>query len=184
MSYIGGELTVSGHGARLGQILDSIKGLTGIAIDAPPQSADNRIFDDIGPASARRVLEILLDGSNVNYVLVSSPQDSQHVQQLILTARTNEPPPVPAGAAAGAMAEQAGGPTLYGAGFGGGEVPVVQPAAVEAVADPGGNGIPTNVNIQQAATASGKTPGQILDELQKKQLQELDAQEAAQAAQQ
>jgi hypothetical protein len=37
-------------------------------------------------------------------------------------------------------------------------------------------GIPAGFNVQQAATASGKTPGQILDELQKQQMQALDSQ--------
>jgi hypothetical protein len=43
---------------------------------------------------------------------------------------------------------------------------------------------PVNSKIQQAATASGKTPGQILDEMQKKQLQQLDEQAAQPAPQQ
>jgi hypothetical protein len=41
--------------------------------------------------------------------------------------------------------------------------------------------VPNGVNIQQLAAQSGKSTGQILDELQKHQLQVLDDQAAAQS---
>jgi hypothetical protein len=37
-------------------------------------------------------------------------------------------------------------------------------------------GVPAGFNVRQAAAESGKTTGQILDELQKQQQQVLDAQ--------
>ena len=179
LSFSDGKLTVTGNGARLGEILEAIKKLTGISLDIPASGADEQIFDNVGPAPPREVLERLLNGSNLNYVILSSSENPQQVQQLILTART-EAPPTPPGPGTGVVAQQATGPALYGAGFSAEaseeSTPPVAPEPIAAV----GNAIPVNPNIQQAASASGKTVGQILDELQKKQLQQLDDQ-AAQA---
>lgn len=189
VTYSGGQLKVVGHGARLGQILETIKALTGIRLEVPQDIADNQIFDDVGPAPARQALIRLLDGTKLNYVILSSSEDPQGVKELILTAQTSM---MPAGTP-GSPTVQASGPALYGAGFGeaGSEeattVPVastVEPVAapVKPVANPA-YAVPTNVNIQQMATAAGKTPGQVLDELQKQQIQQLDQQAAQQAAQ-
>jgi hypothetical protein len=41
--------------------------------------------------------------------------------------------------------------------------------------------VPTGINVQKLASESGKTPGQILDELQKHQQQMLDDQAASQS---
>jgi hypothetical protein len=172
VSYSDGELTVAGHGARLGQILETIKALTGIALDVPPGSTDNQIFDDVGPAPIREALRQLLDGAKLNYVIRGSAEDPQSVKQLILTARTGTVTTSGPPSANGMPTEEASGPALYGEGFG---EAINQPAVIEPVVNTA-NAIPLNVNIQQQANASGKTPGQILDELQKKQLQQLDDQ--------
>jgi hypothetical protein len=179
LSFTDGKLTVTGNGARLGEILEAIKKLTGISLDIPAGSGDEQIFDNVGPAPPREVLERLLNGSNLNYVILSSAENPQQIQQLILTARTNAPPAT-TGSGTGAVAEQATGPALYGAGFSTDESAESAPPAAPEPTAAVNNAIPVNVNIQQAAAASGKTPGQILDELQKKQLQQLDDQ-AAQA---
>jgi hypothetical protein len=179
VSYSDGELKVVGHGARLGKILETIKALTGITLDLPADGADIQIFDDVGPAPVRKALIQLLDGSKLNYVILGSSETPQRVRQLILTAQTSTMPASTLGSASGSPIEQAKGPTLYGEGFG--EVspqpepvqPAINPAAIA-------NAIPVNVNIQKEAAASGKTPGQILDELQKKQLQQLDDQSGPQ----
>jgi hypothetical protein len=175
VSYSDGELKVVGHGARLGQILETIKALTGITLDLPPDGADIQIFDDVGPAPVRKALIQLLDGSRLNYVILGSSETPQRVRQLILTAQTSTTPASTPGSANGSPVEQAKGPTLYGEGFG--EVSP-QPEPVQPALNPVAiaNAIPVNVNIQKEAAASGKTPGQILDELQKKQLQQLDDQ--------
>lgn len=169
-----GKLTITAHDAPLGEVLEAIQRLTGIAADIPPGGAEQRIFDNVGPAPVREVLVKLLDGTNLNYVIVSSAQDPRVVKKLILTAQTTASQPVQQLSAREA-GEQADGPTLYGAGFSNDAAQTVEP-------NPPANGIPTNVNIQQAAAAENKTPGQILDELQKKQIKQLEDQ-AAQAAQ-
>jgi hypothetical protein len=179
VTYSGGELKVVGHGARLGQILETIKALTGITLEVPQDSADNQIFDDVGPAPARQALMQLLDGTRLNYVILSSSEDPQSVKGLILTAQTAMMPTTTLGSAKELPTEQASGPALYGAGFSEatGQAPPIEPAANTP------SPVPVNPTIQQEATASGKTPGQILDELQKKQLQQLDARAAQSAPQ-
>ena len=178
VSYTDGQLKITGRGARLGQILETIKALTGMTLDVPPDSADIQIFDDVGPAPVRKALMQLLDGTRLNYVILGSSETPQRVRQLILTAQAGTASASPLGPANGPPTEQAKGPALYGEGFG--EVvpeaePVQPPINAAAAA---ASGIPVNVNIQKEASASGKTPGQILDELQKKQLQQLDDQAA------
>jgi len=179
VTYSGGKLEVAGHGARLGQILEAIKELTGITLEVPQGSADNQIFDDVGPAPTRQALMQLLDGTKLNYVMLGSSEDSEHVRELILTARTSMMPTATLGSAKELPTEQASGPALYGAGFGEatGQAPAIEPPPNTT------STVPVNTNIQQEASASGKTPGQILDELQKKQLQQLDAQAAQSAPQ-
>jgi hypothetical protein len=174
VSYSDGVLKVTGHGERLAQILENIKSLTGIQMDIPASLEENQIFDDVGPAPVRDALIKLLDGARLNYLILGSPQDPQRVSQLVLTAETTTAQvktPV-----AGVTVAQASGPTLYGAGFG--DSTGQEAAAEEPPPPPAANAIPVNVNIQQAAAAEGKTPGEILDELQKKQIQQLDEQSA------
>ncbi len=171
VSYSDGALKVTGHGAHLAQILKSIKALTGIEMDIPASVEENQIFDDVGPAPLREALVKLLDGARLNYLILGSLRDPQGVTQLVLTAETSSAQiKTPA---AGVTTEQASGPALYGAGFGDAtaqDTAAAEPAQVQA------NAIPVNVNIQQVAAAAGKTPGEILDELQKKQIQQLDQQ--------
>jgi hypothetical protein len=180
VTYSGGQLKVVGHGARLEQILETIKALTGITLEVPQDSADNQIFDDVGPAPARQALMQLLDGIKLNYVILGSSGEPERVNGLILTAQTSMMPTTTLGSANGLPTEQASGPALYGAGFSEttGQAAPIEPMANAATAEP------VNSKIQQAATASGKSPGQILDEMQKKQLQQLDEQAAQSAPQQ
>jgi hypothetical protein len=181
VSYKDGELKVVGHGARLGSILEIVKSLTGIALDIPQDGAENQISDDIGPAPLRQALINLLDGARLNYLILGSSEDPQGIKQIILTAQTSTSQIGKPAPAAGLSTEQASGPALYGSGFGAASGP--DTAIVEPVVPTPANSIPVNVNIQQAAASSGKTPGEVLDELQKKQLQQLDDQAAQSAPQ-
>jgi hypothetical protein len=185
VTYSGGQLKVVGHGARLEQILETIKELTGITLEIPQDSADNQIFDDVGPAPARQALMQLLDGTRLNYVILGSPGEPERVNGLILTAQTSTMPTTTSGSANGLPVEQASGPALYGAGFSEttGQATTIEPAANTGTPAPVNTNMPVNPTVQQESNATGKTPGQILDELQKKQLQQLDAQAAQSAPQ-
>jgi len=183
-----GNITVAARDARLGEILEAIQRLTGIAVDIPAEGSEERIFDSVGPAPVREALVKLLDGTKFNYVIVSSTQDPRTVKRLILTAQTGGAPIPHAGGGAQGEEQAQAGPSLYGgSGFSNDESanneppatsqtqPIDPPAATKAAI-----GLPANFNLQQAAAAAGKTPGQMLDELQKRQIQQMDDQLAAQ----
>jgi hypothetical protein len=181
-----GNITVAARDARLGEILEAIQRLTGIVVDIPAEGSDERIFDSVGPAPVREALVKLLDGTKFNYVIVSSTQDPRTVKRLILTAQTSGAPIPHAGGAQGEEQAQAG-PSLYGgSGFSNDETASNEPAANQPqpidppAATKAAIGLPANFNLQQAAAAAGKTPAQMLDELQKRQIQQLDDQLAAQ----
>ena len=169
--YVNGDISVEGRGERLSRILETIGGLAGIEMEVPDGSAQERIFDDIAAAPLRDVLRRLLDGNTLNYVIVDSADRPERIRKLIIEAKGGAAEAD--GAEITAAADNAGQPAeAYDAASQTPDLPVsgLQPALNPA------NAIPTNINIQQAAAASGKTPGQILDELQKKQIQQLDDQ--------
>lgn len=176
-----GKITINSRDAKLGEILEAIERLTGITVDIPPAGADERIFDNVGPMLVREALVKLLDGTKFNYIIVSSAQDPQAVKKLILSTQTNTPP-ITASTPSPQNTEEASGPALYGgSGYNNDTTasndppptpqPIETPAAAKAAL-----GLPANFNLQQAAAAAGKTPGQMLDELQKRQIQQLDDQ--------
>ena len=173
VSYAGGELTINAWNVPLGDVIEAIRVRTGIAVELPFEAMDDPVFDHVGPAPLRDALTQLLYGSGSNYVIRTSSQDPQTVTKLILSAQprlaSSGPPQQKVQPAANQADNEA---LLNGAGFNN-EAPVpIQPVSSPITQ----LGLPANFNVQQAATASGKTPGQILDELQKRQMQVLDDQ--------
>jgi len=172
VSYADGELTVNAQNARLGDVIEAIRVRTGIAVEFLSESMNDRVFDRVGPAPLRDALTKLLYGSGLNYVIQTSSQDPQIVTKLVLSAQPQVAATGPPRQANLPVAEQADNRASSGGADLNNEAPVVP---VQPVQNPSAIGIPVGFNIQQAATASGKTTGQILDELQKQQQQVLDA---------
>lgn len=180
-----GRLTIQATGQDFTAVLDAVRLATGIAIDIPPGGSSEPVFMKLGPVSVRDALVALMDGASYNYLMLGSPTDPQTISRLVLSVRPagNAPPLVASNAAAGGVVQ----PTLYG-GQGYTADPDAatpeppEPQQLQPTEIP--SSVPTGINIQQLATQEGKTPGQILDELQKKQLEMLDQQNAAQAQQQ
>jgi hypothetical protein len=171
VSYAGGELTIHAENVPLRDVLEAIQARAGITVEFPQEAMEDSVFDHVGPVPAQAALAQLLYGSGYNYVIQTSSQDPQVVTKLVLSAQTHvasaSPPqhPIPP------KNEQADNQALYGNNTQVAIEPIPPvPAASTLI------GIPTGFNVQQAATTSGKTPGQILDELQKHQLQVLDDQ--------
>jgi hypothetical protein len=171
VSYADGELTINAQNVPLGNVIEAIRVRTGIAVELPSEAMDDRVFDHVGPAPLRDALTQLLYGSGSNYVIQTSSQNPQIVTKLVLSAQPRVASSRPPQHTNQPAANQADNEALsYGTGFNN-EVPI------QTVPTPiAQQGIPVGFNVQQAATASGKTPGQILDELQKRQLQVLDDQ--------
>jgi len=181
VSYTDGKLTIDANNDRLGDVIEAIRLRVGLSVELPAEPMDDRVFDHVGPAPLRDALTQFLYGSGLNYVIQTSYDDPQSVTKLILSSQPHLVSTRPTQHVNQPTVDQAEAPALYGgAGFAS-ETPgePIQPVPVPAQPTPSASnvaGVPAGFNVQQAAAASGKTTGQILDELQKQQLQALDAQ--------
>lgn len=179
-----GKLTIRANGQDLFSVLDAVRSVTGITVDMPVSQSPDPVFMNAGPLSTQDVLVALLEGTKYNYVIVGSEKDSQLVTRLVLSEQNSKPAtPLVASAQPQPVTSQ---PELYGGQ--GVEVadtdpqtsqPPPGPPPIQPAATP--SSVPTGINLQQLAAQSGKTTNQILDELQKRQLQQLDDQSATQA---
>ena len=175
-----GILTVDPHNAALVEVLGAISATAGFQLDVPPSSMDGKVFDQIGPLPLREALVQLLYGSGFNYIIQTAPQNPQQVTHVFVSPRmvgASETAVAtgPRQTADGLSEDQA----LYG-GFAD-SAAQEQPAPAVVLPAPSGNpanvpGVPAGFNLNKAAAEAHKTPGEILDELQKRQLEILDAQ--------
>jgi hypothetical protein len=177
-----GKLTIRANGQDFVSVLQSVHSATGVSVEMPSGMASEPVFLSTGPASVTEALVALMDGSDYNYIIVGSEKDPRLVKQLILTRRTSTAPAMLVASTQGAPAAQA---SLYG---GQGveadteaEASEPPPPSVPTQPTVVPSSVPTGINIQQLAAQSNKTPGQILDELQKRQQQVLDDQAASQS---
>jgi hypothetical protein len=180
VSTLNGEITVDPGEASLREVLQAIQFRTGIQVDYPSGGMDERVFGPIGPAPLREVLTALLYGSGLNYIIQTSEKDSNEIHKLFLSSQTGTGSAAPLQAATQTPGARNEVGSLYGAsGFseeadaGGNYAEPVVPTPPSAADIPG---VPRGFNLKQAAAASNKTPAQILDEMQKRQLEILDAQ--------
>ena len=182
-SAANGKVTIHASGQPLAQVLEAVRAVTGVKINVPADGDSEPVFMNLGPASTRDALVALVDGTRFNYIIVGSPTDSEHVSEVILSTRSKSGE---GSTVASAGAAPSAEPTLYG-GQGyredadaaaiepGIPNPATQPAEIP-------SSVPAGINIQQLAAQENKSPGQVLDELQKRQLEVLDQQAAAAAA--
>lgn len=186
--YSGGKLTIHAHGEDFTTVLNAVKSVTGVSVEMPPEGQSERIFTSVGPVSMRDALIALLDGSKYNYMIVESPGDPQVAKRLILSTRRDPGPSSMIASARDNSGSETQDTSVYGSqGFqDDSQAQAVEPQQqspppIQPVSVP--SSVPTGVNVQQIAADSHKTPGQVLDELQKHQMEMLDNQ-AAQTQQQ
>lgn len=184
VAYSNGLLTITAHDARFGDVLNAIRARTGVTVEYPAGLANDRVFDDIGPAPMREVLMTFLDGSRFNYVMRGSSSDPRVVHELILTPRSGS-------AAMAANQPRASAVPKEADAYGQGTVdetqqyePQPQPVPAAHV-----NPLPASVGkaLQEEAAALQQanpqmTHGEILAEMQKRNDDRLDR-EAAQSEQ-
>lgn len=84
VSWNGRELTIAATNSSLAQILTEVSTATGVKVEG--EQSDQRIFGSYGPASARDVLNQLLDGSGYN-VLIIGDKGEGTPRELVLTAK-------------------------------------------------------------------------------------------------
>src|SRR5271166_376161 len=188
-------LSVQAHGASLRSVLASIGKRTGTEIDFGAGSDAGGVYVDLGPATVRDLLRDLLNGSQLNYVMLRSRSDPGFVERLVILGDERGPASADHPPTAVVATGQPASPQLYGGGFtpdpeedeptpsvaaSAEQQPAavaVQPSAAQPSADP--SILKYQQQYQQAmadAAATGKTPGQILGELQELQQKELDEQ--------
>ncbi len=176
VSFQDNQLTIVAPNSTLSDILRAVKKLTGAEIDVP--SAPERVVTHLGPGPAREVMAELLNGSRFNYVLLGSPDDQNGLSRVVLVAKSGvqdvapNPNPNPAEQAQG-IPQSALRPQL----------PPQQEMMPEAnnEVDPATeeNAMPDDSNNdqnsaeadQQQENPGVKTPQQMLQEMQQRQLQ-------------
>lgn len=172
VSYDHGQLRIVAHNVSLATVLEAIEKQTGAKVEFPATGAGEPIYVESGPGPARDVIASLLNGSKFNYIILGASGSAEIVARIILTPRPGPQIQANAGAMQTASATPATEPEAYGVAFSTGE----DDGQPEAQAPP-----PPAPAEAQPAENGEKTLGQKLDELQKQQMKQLDAQ--AQAAQ-
>jgi hypothetical protein len=95
VSYQDGLLTIVAPNSTLGDILRGVRKHTSADIEIPP-TASERVVTRLGPGPAREVMAELLNGSRFNYILLGSPDDANLLVRVVLVAKTSDTPTQPA----------------------------------------------------------------------------------------
>jgi len=90
-SYHEGALAVEAQDATLGDILQSIHDSTGAVIDAPV--LNERVSVQLGPRPPAQAIVGLLEGMDVNYVILGGTSDQDRLLHIIVTPKTGPSPP-------------------------------------------------------------------------------------------
>jgi hypothetical protein len=90
VTCIGDQLTISADNSTLGGVLAAVHNCTGVKVDIPEGAASSRVFEELGPGPARQVLEALLSGTELDYVIGSSSADPQKIETVVLMVRSTD----------------------------------------------------------------------------------------------
>ncbi len=177
VTYENEQLTIVAPNSTLGDVLRAVRKHTSADIEIPA-TATERVVTHLGPAPAREVVAELLNGSHFNYVLLGSPENSNLLTRVVLVAKTGTdaaPGAEPAAVAKNADAQDAA------------DAP---PDAAEAEAtddtNPDDNADQGTAEAEQPAPQEQpgvKTPQQLLQEMQQRQLLMQQQQQAGQPIQ-
>lgn len=171
VSYTDGQLTIIAPNSTLGDILRAVKKQTAADMDIPA-NVNERVVTQLGPGPAREVVADLLNGSHFNYVLLGSPAQPNVLTRVVLVAKAKSDAPPAASAQPGV--DQAGNQTPPQAE----EPEVAESQEAETPEEPvDENADQTAETDQEQAPATPadqqaiKTPQQMLQEMQQRQLQ-------------
>jgi hypothetical protein len=178
VSYQNAQLTIVAQNSTLGDILRAVRKQTGAEIEIP--AAPERVVTHLGPGPARDVVAELLNGSRFNYVLLGSAADNAVLTRVVLVAKAGQDNATPNNPNASITAD----PSQPGAVSGIAQGMVQQPGnpgAPEPVPDANASEDNTDDAADQAAAEAEqpanpdqpavKTPQQMLQEMQQRQLQ-------------
>lgn len=91
--YDNGQLSIHAENATLSEVLFQIQKQTGAEIAIPSGTEQERVSSDFGPGTASEVLEQLLNGTGLNFVVVGSASDPNQLRSVILSRKTGEADP-------------------------------------------------------------------------------------------
>ena len=91
VTYQNGLLTIDATNSTLSQVLHSVQAQTGASVEMPASAANERVMMQLGPGRPRDVLNTLLNGSKFNYIILGMTENPGGVQKVILTTRLNAP---------------------------------------------------------------------------------------------
>jgi hypothetical protein len=93
VSYEAGQLTIVAENSTLSDILSQVHARMGADIDLPASASGERIWVQLGPGPARKVLASLLGGTTLDYVIQASDSeaDPDGIRSVLLSPRTSAP---------------------------------------------------------------------------------------------
>jgi len=86
--FANGQLEIHARNATLSEVLFQIQKQTGAEIAIPAGTEQERVAVDSGPAPASEVLAELLNGSDLNFVVVGSEADPNSLRSVILSRKS------------------------------------------------------------------------------------------------
>ena len=86
----GNQLTIIADNSTLGSVLIAVHSCIGVQVDIPEGAAGKRVFENLGPGTAREVLESLLNGTDLNFAIGSSATDPQKIDSILLLLRSTD----------------------------------------------------------------------------------------------
>jgi hypothetical protein len=158
VSYQDGQLTIVAPNSTLGDILRSVRKYTAADIEIPA-TANERVVTRLGPGPAREVMAELLNGSHFNYILLGSPQDANALVRVVLVPKSGPDTP---GAEAAAKNDV---PPAANA------VDTADPLEDTAEDTPDQGPVEAEQPTATPDQPGVKTPQQLLQEMQQRQLQ-------------
>lgn len=92
VTYKNGQLSIDSRNATLSQVLRSVQAQTGASVEMPPGAGNERVVATLGPGQPKDVLASLLNGSKFNYVILGEASNPGAVQKVILMASAGGTP--------------------------------------------------------------------------------------------
>jgi hypothetical protein len=89
VTFQNGLLTIRANKASLSEILFAVHQRTGAEVAVAAGAETEQVVADYGPGPAQEVLAQLLNGSRFNFLILSSPDNPQKLDRVILSLRGN-----------------------------------------------------------------------------------------------
>jgi hypothetical protein len=86
VTYKNGQLSIDSRNATLSQVLRSVQAQTGASVEMPSGAGSERVVATLGPGQPKDVLASLLEGSKFNYVILGEANSPGSVKKVILMA--------------------------------------------------------------------------------------------------